>query len=124
MLLEKKLASSATKPRVIHRMPERDEPIIFYGPIASGNQVMKNAVQRDEISRDAGWALCFEMEAAGVVNDFPSLVVRGISDYADSHKNDDWHAYAAAVAAGCAKELLSYVVPHVGMSMSLEANKH
>ncbi|KEF53021.1 uncharacterized protein A1O9_10929 [Exophiala aquamarina CBS 119918] len=99
--------------RVIQRSPERHEPTIFYGLIASGNQVMKNAVQRDEISRDAGCALCFEMEAAGVVNDFPSLVVRGISDYADSHKNDDWHAYAAAAAAGCAKELLSYVGPHV-----------
>jgi hypothetical protein len=33
-------------------------------------------------------------------------VVRGICDYADSHKNKEWHGYAAAVAAAYAKELL------------------
>lgn len=49
------------------------------------------------------------MEAAGLMNDFPCLVVRGICDYADSHKNDMWQEYAAATAAGFAKELLSIV---------------
>ncbi|OJJ63582.1 hypothetical protein ASPSYDRAFT_53248 [Aspergillus sydowii CBS 593.65] len=58
---------------------------------------------------DLGDVLCFEMEAAGILTEFPCLVIRGISDYADSHKNDVWHHYAAAAAAGCAKELLSYL---------------
>jgi nucleoside phosphorylase len=49
------------------------------------------------------------MEAAGLMNDFPCLVIRGICDYADSHKNKDWQGYAAAVAAAYAKELLSVV---------------
>jgi nucleoside phosphorylase len=49
------------------------------------------------------------MEAAGLMNDFRCIVIRGISDYADSHKNDIWHPYAAAAAAGLAKELLSYL---------------
>ena len=47
--------------------------------------------------------LCFKMEAAGLMDDFPCLVVRGICDYADSHKNKQWQGYAAATAAAYAK---------------------
>jgi nucleoside phosphorylase len=47
------------------------------------------------------------MEGAGIVNSFPCLVIRGICDYADSHKNKIWQKYAAAVAAAYAKLLLS-----------------
>jgi hypothetical protein len=50
--------------------------------------------------------MCFEMEAAGLMDTFPCLVIRGISDYADSHKNKEWQEYAAAAAAAYAKELL------------------
>ncbi len=52
------------------------------------------------------------MEAAGLINDFPCLVIRGICDYADSHKNKDWQEHAAAVAAAYAKEFLSMVPAH------------
>ncbi|KAL2818214.1 hypothetical protein BDW59DRAFT_152168 [Aspergillus cavernicola] len=51
------------------------------------------------------------MEAAGLMDDFPCLVIRGISDYADSHKNNHWQGYAAATAAAYAKELLSVIPP-------------
>lgn len=51
------------------------------------------------------------MEAAGLMNNFPCVVVRGISAYADSHKNDQWHRFAAASAAACAKELLLFIRP-------------
>ena len=85
------------------------EVVVHYGTIASGNQVMKSATERDKISSKLGGVLCFEMEAAGLMNSFPCLVVRGICDYADSHKNDRWHAYAAATAAAYAKELLSKI---------------
>jgi nucleoside phosphorylase len=64
-------------------------PAIFYGLIASGDRVMKNAAVRDKISADSGGVLCFEMEAAGLMHDFQCVVIRGIADYADSHKNDD-----------------------------------
>lgn len=47
-----------------------------------------------------------DMKAAGLMNNYPCLVIRGICDYADSHKNKDWQGYAAAVAAAYAKELL------------------
>ena len=53
--------------------------------------------------------LCFEMEAAGLMDDFPCLVIRGICDYADTHKNKRWQPYAAAVAAAYAKELLCVI---------------
>jgi hypothetical protein len=43
------------------------------------------------------------------MNSFPCLVVRGICDYADSHKNKKWQGYAAATAAACAKEVLSVI---------------
>ena len=50
--------------------------------------------------------LCFEMEAAGLMNDFPCLVIRGISNYSDTHANAEWNGYAALAAAAYAKELL------------------
>ncbi|EED11463.1 conserved hypothetical protein [Talaromyces stipitatus ATCC 10500] len=63
---------------------------------------------REAIHKDTG-ALCFEMEAAGLMADFPCLVVQGICDYADSHKNKQWQGYAALAAAAFTKELLGYV---------------
>ncbi|KAL4895411.1 hypothetical protein BDV59DRAFT_200059 [Aspergillus ambiguus] len=57
--------------------------------------------------------LCFEMGAAGIMNTVPSLVIRGICDYADGLKNDIWQRYAAATAAAFAKLLLMRVrTPH------------
>ncbi|KAH7550903.1 hypothetical protein BM1_10276 [Bipolaris maydis] len=92
--------------------PERKsgtEVMVHYGTIASGNQVMKDAAERDRVSAELGGISCFEMEAAGLMNSFPCLVIRGISDYADSHKNDKWQPYAAGTAAAYAKELLSVI---------------
>jgi nucleoside phosphorylase len=89
-----------------------DEPEIFYGPIGSGNQVMKSAERRDCLQARHK-ILCFEMEAAGVMNLIPCLVIRGICDYADSHKNKVWQQYAAAAAASYAKLLLSVLRGHI-----------
>jgi nucleoside phosphorylase len=83
-------------------------PQIHYGIIASGEQVVKDPSVRDHLRKSYG-ALCVEMEAAGVLHIVPCLVIRGICDYADSHKNNDWHNYAAMTAAAYAKELLTYV---------------
>ncbi|KAL2809924.1 hypothetical protein BJX63DRAFT_423490 [Aspergillus granulosus] len=82
-----------------------DNVMIHYGAIASGNQVMKNGIIRDRIAQQLN-VLCFEMEAAGLMDVFPCLPVRGICDYADSHKNNEWQRYAAAAAAAYARELL------------------
>ncbi|KAF2395931.1 purine and uridine phosphorylase [Trichodelitschia bisporula] len=90
---------------VEQRQP-REHFIVHYGTIASGNQVMRDATTRDNVSKDLGGVLCFEMEAAGLMNHFPCLVVRGICDYADSHKNKNWQLFAAGLAAAYAKEVL------------------
>ncbi|KAL4867847.1 hypothetical protein BDV12DRAFT_111175 [Aspergillus spectabilis] len=92
---------------VCRRKQRVKEIEVHFGTIASGNQVMKMASVRDEISAELGGVLCFEMEAAGLMNNFQCLIIRGVSDYADSHKNDNWKKPAAAAAAAFAKELLS-----------------
>ncbi|GIK07159.1 hypothetical protein Aspvir_002814 [Aspergillus viridinutans] len=92
--------------RVVARKPRRStNPRIHYGLIASGNQVIKHALTRDRLGKQFG-ILCFEMEAAGLMDNFPCLAVRGICDYSDTHKHKQWQAYAAATAAACAKDLL------------------
>ncbi|PON25351.1 hypothetical protein TGAM01_v205645 [Trichoderma gamsii] len=95
---------SSLVPR-IKRTESDDNPAIFYGTIASSNQLMKDAVARDSLAKEKE-VLCFEMEAAGLMNHFPCLVIRGICDYADSHKNKEWQGYAAMAAAAYAKNLL------------------
>ena len=85
-----------------------DEPVIHHGIIASGSSVVRDALKRNQLGRDCG-ALCVEMEAAGLMDEKDCLVIRGICDYADSHKNKDWQRYAAAAAAAYAKELLGAV---------------
>jgi nucleoside phosphorylase len=78
--------------------------------IATGNQVIKDAVIRDKLAKQQD-VLCFEMEAAGLMDRFPCLVVRGICDYADSHKNKEWQGYAAMAAAAYTKDLLKTIRP-------------
>ncbi|GLA25076.1 hypothetical protein AnigIFM63326_001685 [Aspergillus niger] len=85
-----------------------DRPVVHYGLIASGNQVIKHAQTRDQLAAQLN-ILCFEMEAAGLMDNFPCLVIRGVSDYSDSHKNKAWQGYAAATAAAYAKQLLATI---------------
>jgi len=97
------------KEKMIERESRSQEIIVHYGTIASGNQVMRHGTMRDKISLSLGGVLCFEMEAAGLMDRFPCLVIRGICDYADSHKNKRWQPYAAGTAAAYAKEVLSVI---------------
>ncbi|RYP53871.1 hypothetical protein DL768_001183 [Monosporascus sp. mg162] len=88
-----------------------DNPAIHYGLIASADQLMKDALIRDRLASEKD-VLCFEMEAAGLINHFPCLVIRGICDYSDSHKNKEWQGYAAMSAAAYAKDLLCRIPPN------------
>ena len=100
---------------------ESDDPrvIVHRGLVASGELVIKNGELRDSLAHELG-VLCFEMEAAGALADFPCMVVRGISDYCDSHKNDRWHGYAAAAAAAYARQLFFHM-PVDGVKRSVSA---
>ncbi|TVY70160.1 5'-methylthioadenosine/S-adenosylhomocysteine nucleosidase [Fusarium oxysporum f. sp. cubense] len=85
-----------------------NRPKFHYGTIASANRILRDGAARERLRKDTK-ALCVEMEAAGLMNNYPCLVIRGICDYADSHKNKDWQLYAAGIAAAYAKELLSMI---------------
>ncbi|KAL2872494.1 purine and uridine phosphorylase [Aspergillus lucknowensis] len=83
-------------------------PVIHHGIIGSSNAVIKDGALRERLKKEVG-IICVDMEGAGLMDSFPCLVIRGVSDYADSHKNDRWQPYAAAAAAAYAKELLALV---------------
>lgn len=83
---------------------------VHIGVIGSGDSVMKDAQKRDVLAQDEE-IIGFEMEGAGVWDQFPCVVIKGASDFADSHKPQDWQEYAAATAAACAKAVLSFWVP-------------
>lgn len=68
---------------------ESTRPTVHYCTIASGNQMMRHGKTRESCQKELD-ILCIEMEAAGLMNSFPCLVVRGIYDYCDSHKNKGW----------------------------------
>ncbi|KND90947.1 hypothetical protein TOPH_04366 [Tolypocladium ophioglossoides CBS 100239] len=80
-------------------------PEIFIGCVGSGNTVMKSGEDRDRIAAANG-CIAFEMEGAGAWEEVPCIVVKGICDYADSHKNKKWQNFAAATAASVAKAML------------------
>ncbi|CAI4212356.1 unnamed protein product [Parascedosporium putredinis] len=103
---------NCNKEEVVERpLRQRPDPKIHYGLIASGDRVVKSATKRQMTVDKIGQILCFEMEAAGIATEYPYIVIRGVSDYADSHKNDKWQMYAAATAAASAKELLLVLAP-------------
>jgi nucleoside phosphorylase len=68
------------------RTADEDDPVIHYDLIASADRLMKDDQIRDTLARDEE-ALCFEMEAAGLMDHFLCVVIRGTCD---THKNDIW----------------------------------
>ncbi|KAK6507674.1 hypothetical protein TWF481_006097 [Arthrobotrys musiformis] len=84
---------------------ERARPILHFGPIASGDTVMKSGKDRDRHAERDG-VIAFEMEGAGVWENLSCIVIKGVCDYADSHKNKKWQNFAAATAACATKALL------------------
>ncbi|KAK0747607.1 hypothetical protein B0T21DRAFT_379616 [Apiosordaria backusii] len=90
------------------------QPEVHFGLIASGDSVMKSGEDRDAIAQESpppDTILGFEMEGAGVWDIFPCVVIKGVCDYADSHKTEDWQQYAAATAAACMKAFLRHWIP-------------
>ncbi|KAH0530195.1 hypothetical protein TsFJ059_004852 [Trichoderma semiorbis] len=81
-------------------------PNIFIGRVASADTVMKSGDRRDQIAKQYN-IIAFEMEGAGLWDECPCIVVKGICDYADSHKNKIWQPFAAATAAAAVKAMLA-----------------
>ena len=105
--LDSKQCTSCESRHLINRKQRTSEGLVFHqGTILSGDSVMQDAIMRDQISHRFHDASCFEMEAAGVMDEKNCLIIRGIADYADSHKNSVWQPYAAGAASAFARELL------------------
>jgi nucleoside phosphorylase len=83
---------------------------VYIGPVASAETVMKSGQHRDELVRKEK-VIGFEMEGAGVWDNIPCIIIKGVCDYADSHKSKLWQAYAAATGASVAKAFLEYWMP-------------
>ena len=83
----------------------RINPLVHFGRIACSNQVIKSGQHRDRIAAEEG-VIGFEMESAGTWDYIPTIVIKSVCDYADSHKSKQWQEYAAATAAACTKAFL------------------
>lgn len=111
-LVEPKESSARVLARTAEESAQVWEPelLIHFGPVASGDLVMKSGLNRNEVvSKERFFkqkVIAFEMEGAGVWETLPTIVIKGVSDYADSHKGDEWQQYAAARAAACMKAIL------------------
>ncbi|KAI1358964.1 ankyrin repeat protein [Xylaria arbuscula] len=109
--------------RIRTRNPrERHDPKVHYGRILSGQQLICHGETRDKVAHTQG-VLCFETAVANLEDAAPYLIVRGICDYADSHRSSVWHAYAAAAAAAYTKEVISFI-PTAPKTKTLVANAY
>lgn len=84
---------------------ESQTPSIFIGRFGSSGTVVKSGKHRDEIAKHYD-VIAFETEAAGVWDELPCIIVKGVSNYADGHGNKHWQDFAAATAACVAKALM------------------
>jgi nucleoside phosphorylase len=90
------------------------QPKLHYGMIGSSNAVIKNPRIRDRLRDDWG-VRAIEMEGSGIATAgwihgrSGYLLIRGICDYCDSNKNDEWQLYAAVVAAAYARALVESI---------------
>lgn len=85
-------------------------PRVHRGAIASADTLQKDPGQRDML-RDKWDVRAIEMEGSGFQNaawmlGHDVMIVRGICDYCDAFKNDDWQPYASLVAAAYARAMV------------------
>ncbi|KAL4759686.1 uncharacterized protein BDW70DRAFT_161387 [Aspergillus foveolatus] len=90
-----------------YRKQPGDDNAVHIGTVASADTVMKSSEHRDRLVKSEG-VIGFEMEGAGVWDNISCIIIKGVCDYADSHKNKAWQSYAAATGAAAAKAFLEY----------------
>ncbi|KAE8135079.1 nucleoside phosphorylase domain-containing protein [Aspergillus pseudotamarii] len=99
-----------------HTKSESTAPCVHIGPVACGDTVMKSGEHRDKLAEAEG-VIGFEMEGAGVWDILPCVIIKGVCDYADSHKDKRWQAYAAATGASGVKAFLEHWRPSLASGM-------
>ncbi len=97
------------------RLRRSGVPRVFHGRIGASNVVLADPVRRDYLRDNLG-IKAVAMEDSGIadaswVATTGYLVVRGTCDYCNSNKNDDWHHYAALIAAAYARTVVEYLHP-------------
>lgn len=83
-------------------------PSIFFGRFGSGDMAFNSGVHRDSLAKTHG-IIAFEMEGAGIWDELPCIIVKGVSDYGDGHKTRkwaEWQNFAAATSASVARALI------------------
>jgi len=91
------------------RGDELQKPAIHFGSIASGDTVMRSGEDRDAIA-ELDNVIAFEMEGVGIWDSLPCIIIKGVSDYADCHKNKKWQNFATAAAASAMKAILEQYI--------------
>lgn len=93
--------------------PEAPTPEACFGVIAAGEKVIADRKALSKLLKANPRVIAVAMEGAGLAraalsqNPPPAfLEVRGVCDYADEHKNDDWQPYAANAASAFTTGLL------------------
>ncbi|RAO74243.1 uncharacterized protein BHQ10_010255 [Talaromyces amestolkiae] len=104
------IALGCEESKICRRRPrtDMDKVVVHIGRIASADTVMKSGTHRDKLAVAEG-IIALEMEGAGVWDNFPCIIIKGVCDYADSHKDSKWQLFAAANGAAAAKTFLEYV---------------
>ncbi|KAM0457657.1 hypothetical protein ACHAPV_006551 [Trichoderma viride] len=85
------------------------QPSIFIGRFGSGDTSFSAGIDRDRIAQKHN-IIAFETEGAGVWDELPCIIVKGVSTYGDGHEMSDseaWKNFAAATAACAARGLIS-----------------
>lgn len=101
-------------------------PSIFFGRFGSGDTAFNSGAHRDSLAKKHG-IIAFEMEGAGMWDELPCIIVKGVNDYGDGHKTKkwaEWQNFAAATAASVARALIErYPQTDKPPVIELKANK-
>lgn len=97
-------------------LPDNFRMRIHYGSMACGPLVVKDRKYAKTLRSREHSLLALDMESYGVAlaaamcstpaRTVHAVIAKGVVDYADSSKNDDWHDYAAYASAAFAREVL------------------
>jgi nucleoside phosphorylase len=94
----------------------RSAPRVVFAPVASGEKVVADRSFLDPLTQAYPLLKGIEMEGGGVMSAAhnagyacESIVVKSVCDWADHHKNDDWHEAASYAAAAFVKHLVDHL---------------
>ncbi|KAB8356465.1 hypothetical protein FH972_024048 [Carpinus fangiana] len=94
--------------RYVQGRKDNQKSTVHYGLITVGNRAIADTEECDRINKNVS-SICFDVEAAGLRDSFPCLLVRGIFKHTGTDHCDEWREYAAATAAAFGRELLGTI---------------